>query len=378
MAEINKTAENKELFVQLGIASRDAGDYAKAIEWFGKAVEQGDTRAQFELGFMYLNGQGVSQDYTKAAEWFRKAAEQDDANAQSKLGLLYLTGQGVVEDKAKAAEWFSKAATQGDTRAQFYTGLLLQDDAEAAKWYGKAVEQGDVDAQYELGLLYLNGQGVPKDKAKAAELLLKAAEQGNVKARESFIKVLLETLISDANMQTLARASNWLQKEAFDQGHNKPKELLAIVNRAVKIEAERVAEEKRKAETVEKLLKAAEQGDAGAQYELGLLYLNGQGVPKDNAKAAEWLGKAAEQGDTDAQFKLGLLYSDGQGIPKDNAKAAEWFSKAAAQGNEQAKYFLVKSWEQQGLCKYCGGEIKAGLFSTKCKSCGKKPPDGFA
>ncbi|MDR1804558.1 MAG: sel1 repeat family protein [Treponema sp.] len=146
-------------------------------------------------------------------------------------------------------------------------------------------------------------------------------------------------------------------------------------------EREKVAEEKRAREakeTAERLQKAAEQGDADAQYKLGIFYVDGQGVPKDKAMAVEWFKKAAEQGNTEAQYKLGLLYFQPNDVLQDYAKAVEWFTKAVAKGHVEAKKFLVKSWEQLGLCTFCGGEIKAGLFSTKCKSCGKKPPDGFA
>lgn len=83
--------------------------------------------------------------------------------------------------------------------------------------------------------------------------------------------------------------------------------------------------------------RAAEQGHAGAQFNLGLLFAEGQGVPQDSAKAAEWFTKAAEQGNVDAQNNLGVMYLIGEGVEKDTHKAIEWFKKAAAQGNEEAK-----------------------------------------
>ena len=86
--------------------------------------------------------------------------------------------------------------------------------------------------------------------------------------------------------------------------------------------------------------KAAEQGYADAQNNLGLLYAGGTGVVKDEAKAAEWYRKAAEQGNAAAQNNLGLLYVDGRGVAKDEAKAVEWYRKAAKQGHEAAQYNL--------------------------------------
>lgn len=77
-------------------------------------------------------------------------------------------------------------------------------------------------------------------------------------------------------------------------------------------------------------LLAAELGDVEAQYNLGLLYVDGQGVPQDNVEAAEWWRLAAEQGYAHAQHNLGVMYAKGQGVPQDNAEAAKWRRRAAA------------------------------------------------
>ena len=59
---------------------------------------------------------------------------------------------------------------------------------------------------------------------------------------------------------------------------------------------------------------AAEQGDADAQYNLGVAYDNGEGVPQDHAEAARWYRLAAEQGNASAQFNLGVAYENGEGV----------------------------------------------------------------
>ena len=76
----------------------------------------------------------------------------------------------------------------------------------------------------------------------------------------------------------------------------------------------------------------ATQGNAVAQYLLGLMYAHGQGVPRDYARARAWYRKAAAQGEAVAQTSLGLMYGYGQGVPRDWAQARAWWSKAAAQG----------------------------------------------
>ena len=82
----------------------------------------------------------------------------------------------------------------------------------------------------------------------------------------------------------------------------------------------------------EKYRKAAEQGDAYAQYNLASCYAMGEGVVKDEAEAAKWYIKAAEQGNAEAQCSLGGYYAKGTGVVKDNKEAVKWYRRAAEQG----------------------------------------------
>ena len=72
------------------------------ISSFKKKAEQGDTKAQFMLGLIYYNGEGVSQDYQQAVHWFTKAAEQGLARAQYNLGFMSENGEGVPKDYQQA------------------------------------------------------------------------------------------------------------------------------------------------------------------------------------------------------------------------------------------------------------------------------------
>ena len=85
-------------------------------------------------------------------------------------------------------------------------------------------------------------------------------------------------------------------------------------------------------------LKAAEQRHALAQFNLGVLYDFGQGGLQDYAEARKWYLKAAEQGDADAQYNLGVLYNNGQGVSQDYVEARKWYLKAAEQGHALAQY----------------------------------------
>jgi uncharacterized protein len=119
--------------------------------------------------------------------------------------------------------------------------------------------------------------------------------------------------------------------------------------------------------------KAAEQGCAGGQLGLGSMYADGQGVPQDYKQAVHWYTKAAEQGHVNAQYDLGLCYANGKGVPQDYKKAVHWYTKAAEQGNEYAQFAL-------GSCYYIGKGVphdykKAVYWYTKAAEGDTNLPD---
>ena len=89
------------------------------------------------------------------------------------------------------------------------------------------------------------------------------------------------------------------------------------------------------AEAVKGFRKAADQGNASAQFNLGMRYDNGRGVAENDAQAVRWYRKAADQGNADAQNHLGVMYANGLGVPRSYAQAAKWFRKAADQGKRR-------------------------------------------
>ncbi len=76
-----------------------------------------------------------------------------------------------------------------------------------------------------------------------------------------------------------------------------------------------------------------------ARYQtmLGIMYANGEGVPKDDTQAVYWFRKAAEQGYARGQYNLAGMYANGEGVPEDYVQAYAWYSIAAAQGDEDAQ-----------------------------------------
>ena len=90
--------------------------------------------------------------------------------------------------------------------------------------------------------------------------------------------------------------------------------------------------------------KAARQGVAVAQQELGSCYANGFGVEKNDTTAMRWFSEAARQGLAEAQFALGACFYEGKGVEKDTDKAFYWYRKAAYQELAEAQYFLGMSY----------------------------------
>jgi len=130
------------------LAAYNRKDYTTAIKQFRALAVQGDANAQYDLGLMYQNGEGVTADDKEAFAWFRKAAENGLAQAQTQVGLMYYTGVGIPQDDTEAAAWFRKATEQGftDSRAdleQFGKSFVMTTKTDS-KQSGTTVWVNDV------------------------------------------------------------------------------------------------------------------------------------------------------------------------------------------------------------------------------------------
>ncbi len=202
------------------LAAAQRGDYRTAFTGFKKLAEQGNASAQYNLGLMYDQGQGVPKDEQQAVVWFRKAAEQGDAHAQHNLGVMYATGRGVSKDEKQAVVWYRKAAEKGDAGAQFLLATMYgngqgvpKDEQQAVVWLRKAAEQGNAGAQGMLGMFYYFGEVVPKDEQMAYFWSLLASAQGNQDAAK-FRDGMERRLSPDQRAAAQASARNWKPKTA--------------------------------------------------------------------------------------------------------------------------------------------------------------------
>ena len=167
-----------------GLEAFRNGDYAKALKLWKPLAESGDAIAQYNLGVMYDNGEGVLQDDKEAVKWYRKAAEQGLAQAQFNLGLMYRNCYGLLQDYKEAVKWYRKAAQQGDSDAQFNLGNMyangygvLQDDKRAHMWWNISRSNGEKEHAGD-NIEIISRIMPPSDILKAQDMARKCVDSG--------------------------------------------------------------------------------------------------------------------------------------------------------------------------------------------------------
>ncbi len=181
-------------------------------------AKAGDATAQFELGAMYHDGQGVTKDFAQARSWFEKSAKQDDARAQFNLGVMYYTGEGVKQNYKAAQDWFEKAAVQNNTRALFNLGVMYyrgegvkQDFAEAMNNFTKAGSLGFAEAQFNLGVMFAKGEGTEVDVGQSYAWFEAARSFGNPRASEILKEI--ESELQPDQLKIVKKMGEDLKKE---------------------------------------------------------------------------------------------------------------------------------------------------------------------
>lgn len=102
---------------QTGVEASLRRDFATAYQEWEPLAQQGDASSQFQLGWLYLEGNGVPQDLQQGINWYTRSAEQGYAFAQTALGRLYEQGRGVPQSLPMAFMWYSIAASTWDKTA---------------------------------------------------------------------------------------------------------------------------------------------------------------------------------------------------------------------------------------------------------------------
>jgi uncharacterized protein len=285
---------NTPLLVQpLPAQDSPAQSAGSSFEKDKAAAEKGVAAAQYNLGVMYENGDGVAKNQAEAAKWYEKAAGQGFGMAQYNLAVMYSEGRGVARSDDTAAKWCQKAAEQGIARAEVWLGDCYdqgrgvgKDQAKAVTWYQRAAGKNDPTGISNLAFAYAKGIGIAQDEPLALTLWRKAAAKGHMESQFNLASMLAR---GRGGPQNETEAAKWFRS-------------------------------------------AAEQGHAVAQSTLGSMYATGSGVTKDDVEAVKWYRKAADQGVAEAQYNLGIMLSNGDGVRKDQAAANIWFDRAKKNG----------------------------------------------
>lgn len=217
-----------------GAQALRAGQTAKGIDALGYAAAQGHAMAQWKLGRIYADGDGVKRDDAKAFEYFSRIAnthaEDYPGTAQSRfvanafvaLGTYYLVGipsAGVKRDPSRARDMYSYAASYfGDADAQYQLGKLYlegiggpRDARNAGRWLTLAAQKGQFEAQAVLGQMLFHGdEGVPRQGARGL-MWLTLARDAATRPEDRWVVALQEEAFADATAEEREKALAYLE-----------------------------------------------------------------------------------------------------------------------------------------------------------------------
>ena len=188
-----------------GVAAYRNKDYPLALLLLHPLAEQGVPAAQYTLGQMYRRGRGFILSLPEALPWLQQAAAAGYAPAQIAVGEMYEAGEGIAQDLDLAAQWFQKAADSGSAQGQLHLGVHYiridpgRDFAKAATWLKLAALKNEAEAQYFLARLYLDGNGVEKDRAEAMVWFYRAGAQGHAPSQR-FLYLLKQAETPDRGL----------------------------------------------------------------------------------------------------------------------------------------------------------------------------------
>ena len=213
------------------------GEKQKAVVSLEYAAENGHAVAQWKLGRMYAEGDGVTHDDLKAFEYFRQIADghaEDNpdepqarfvANAFVALGHYYLEGipnTAVKRDPDRAREMFGYAASYfGDPEAQYYLARLYldgvgapHDPRQAARWFGLSAQKGLCQSQAMLGAMLFAGDHVPRQAARGLMWLTLAKDNAKDGAAsdQAWINRLYDSAFQQATEDEKAMAAMYLKR----------------------------------------------------------------------------------------------------------------------------------------------------------------------
>lgn len=269
----------------------------------------------FVNGYRYQFGVGVPRNYEYAVYAYEKAADKGDAKALNNLGVMAMRGEGSSVSPSKAASFFKKAAALGSASAHFNLGLIADNGrapALAAEEYRIAAEMGHPEAQYRLSTMIESGEVRSNDPTESRRMLDMAVSRGS---KDALARV--NGILRDSDITRYLSAENCPQcTSAAEKG---------MADRALG-----------------GLETLAGEGDASAQYNLGVRLLQGNGANSDASEAARQFTLAARQGYAPAQRQLAQLYLRGQAVGRSKVLAHMWLNLASRNDGEEGRQALAE------------------------------------
>jgi len=280
-------------------------DKAEAANWFKKAADAGHSKAQWYLGRMYANGDGVKKDKNRAVKYLQQAHKGGQEEASYDLAMLYMNDGDAKPDFKTAAKWLTEAAQQDHAKAAFLLGKLAvegkienYDLTQAEKWLRLASDLGVEEANEYLSQLTKKKQQVDSVKPGAAENAPNKSGKLESPAPFSTSTVLVAQIRALVSPQTSPSSATDVNAD------------------------------------LETLVAKALKGEAKAQFRLGMQLLRSDA---SRELAVEWLRKASNQNHAEASYQLGLIYRDGIGVQRNDSKAMELFRQVTDEENAAAE-----------------------------------------
>ena len=313
---------------------------SKSYQLFKKAAEQGDSDAAYNLGYMSYRGDGIKASRSEAMKWWSKAS--DSGHLAATYQLAHLLKQGSLKDRSKSCDLFEKSFKAGLHAASFEHGLcaLKESNSDACKFFEISHKSGFPEGTYNYA--WCLHKSMPR---KAEELLREAFDKGLVEAANA-----IYLLSQNESLDVLQKGAKLGNSEAHyliyshNSSHSKTDEA-----------------------AISHLVQSAKMDNADAQFELGQLNYDGQ-IAKGNYEASfYWWNRAALQGHAAAQFNLGHSYLTGRGVEADIVLAASWFSLAARRNKEYKAHVYLDSLLSEEERLQVAQLLEEGLagFNTK-------------
>jgi TPR repeat protein/tRNA A-37 threonylcarbamoyl transferase component Bud32 len=323
---------NMDAYSQLGAMFEAEGDLRKAAEFYEKAAENGDLRAQYDIGWMYKNAEGVKKDLEKAAKWMVLAADRGSPYAQNDYGIMLQYGQGVEQNEELAVEYYRKAIEGNVIAAKYNLAFCYldgvgveQDSLEAYDLLKQAADADYLEAQFELGRLLAEGKHLSKNEDEAMQWLERASDAGHAGATYHIGTMLLDR----GDPESVEAAVGWL-RSAVEAGYEYSEMQLGWA--ILMHENPELYDE-----GIDAVMKSRNKGEIGGEALLGRLYEK----KGDLKEALDWSMIPAREGDPYAQSVVGRLF-DHMG---DEEEAVKWFTLAAESGDSYACFYLARIHE---------------------------------